>query len=186
MDKEEFWIKNIYVLLNNYYVFFPNKSMTKNELLNSLTRFSVYLLILFIMLNSSIAYMYIPILLLLSTIILYSIDFTEKKKCQPSTKDNPYINPLLHEYNSGNEKLPPCENQDEEITKNVTNNLYMNMTDLFAAKNNERQFFTMPVQDIANAQSDFANWLYGVDKTCKEDNYNCLKYDNLKNNFKAL
>ena len=58
------------------------------------------------------------------------------------------------------------------------------MSDIFGKNNSQRQFYTMPVTTIPNNQTQFANWLYKTEPTCKENNgESCLR--NLNENLKS-
>ena len=46
----------------------------------------------------------------------------------------------------------------------------MDVNDVFAKHNSQRQFYTMPVTDICNDQTNFAKWLYLTPPSCKEGN----------------
>jgi hypothetical protein len=100
----------------------------------------------------------------------------------PSTKNNPFMNVLVTDYKDN-------PNRDAEISKHVyfdnddkrqeiqktikhnfKNNLYKDVSDVFGRMNSERQFYTTPITTIPNDQGNFAKWLYGRPKTCKENN----------------
>jgi hypothetical protein len=44
----------------------------------------------------------------------------------------------------------------------------------------QRNYFTMPWTTIPNKQDEFARWLYLSPKTCKEDQDNCLRYEDIR------
>ena len=50
---EDFWIYNYSTLWKNKYSIFPKQNMSKNEILNSFTRFSLLLIIIFIFIKSN-------------------------------------------------------------------------------------------------------------------------------------
>jgi Tfp pilus assembly protein PilE len=99
------------------------------------------------------------------------------------TTDNPFMNPILNDFNT--ENVPYPVNIDDEVIKekiNLTYNkdLFKDMTDLFDSKNVERQFYTIPGGAIPNDQQKFAEWCYKTPATCKEDTNNCINFDNIK------
>jgi hypothetical protein len=110
----------------------------------------------------------------------YNLDeFNSYKKasCKIPTSDNPFMNPLLTDYN--NENNPePCNADDEDIQNKMVDmfnqDLYRDLNDLFDVKNAQRQFYTVPGGSIPNDQQAFAEWLYKSPPTCKEDNYACI------------
>jgi hypothetical protein len=54
--------------------------------------------------------------------------------------------------------------------------------DLFNRNTSQRQFYTTPVTTIPNDQTGFARWLYKLPETCKENQSNCLKYEDIRFN----
>lgn len=102
------------------------------------------------------------------------------------TVDNPFMNPILNDFNTDN--VPYPVNVDDEVIQdkiNLTYNkdLFKDMTDLFDSKNVERQFYTIPGGAIPNDQQKFAEWCYKTPMTCKEDTNNCVNFDSLKYNI---
>lgn len=102
--------------------------------------------------------------------------------CRKPTIDNPFMNPPITDFNTD---APAACNSDDEniknsITKSFNNNLYMDIDDAFDKMNSQRQFYTVPNTAIPNNQGDFANWLYRTPVTCKEDQEQCLRYEDLR------
>lgn len=118
---------------------------------------------------------------------LYKIDeIIEYKKntCKKPTINNPLMNLNITDYNAGDKPVACNSNEEdisEEIRINYNKDLYENIEDLWDKKNSERQFYTTPNTAIPNNQKEFAEWLYKVPLTCKEDQTNCLRVDFLKN-----
>lgn len=111
----------------------------------------------------------------------------QNQVCKKPTPDNPFMNPIITEYNT--EDPPVACNADDEdikvqIQKNFNKNLYMSVDNLFNLKNSQRQFYTIPMPGIPPDQPAFANWCYRTQMTCKENQQNCLKYEDLR--FKSL
>ena len=108
-----------------------------------------------------------------------------KATCRKPTIDNPFMNPLVTEFNT---ELAPsaCNADDENIQKNINAkfdvNLFMDVDDLFSVKNSQRQFYTIPAPSIPNNQTDFANWLYKSPRICKETSEACLRYEDIRFN----
>lgn len=105
------------------------------------------------------------------------------------TVDNPFMNPILNDFNT--ENVPYPVNIDDDVIKqkiNLTYNkdLFKDLSDLYDSKNVERQFFTIPGGAIPNDQQKFAEWCYKTPSTCKENTENCIVYDDLRyrNNYK--
>lgn len=103
--------------------------------------------------------------------------------CKRPTADNPFMNPSITEYNTFN---PPvaCNADNEEIKALIEEkfnaNLFMDIDDLYDMKNSQRQFYTIPMPAIPNDQTEFANWLYRNETTCKENQDQCLRYEDLR------
>ena len=99
------------------------------------------------------------------------------------TIDNPFVNPILSDYNTENAPYPV--NVDDELIKdkiNLTYNkdLFKDLSDLYDSKNVQRQFFTIPGGAMPNDQQKFAEFCYGVPKTCKEDSRYCVGFDDIR------
>ena len=105
------------------------------------------------------------------------------------TVDNPFINPILNDFNTENAPYP-VNIDDEQIQDkvNLTYNkdLFKDVSDLYDSKNVQRQFFTVPGGAVPNDQQKFAEWCYGVPKTCKEDSRYCVRFNDIRyqNNYK--
>ena len=102
--------------------------------------------------------------------------------CRPPTNDNPFMNPAVSDYNTN---VPSACNTDDEDIKNEIKrtfnyNLYMDIDDVFEKVNSQRQFYTVPNTSIPSNQEDIANWLYRVPETCKQDQEQCLRYEDLR------
>ena len=112
----------------------------------------------------------------------------EKNNCQKPTTDNPFMNKTIYDYNSGN--MPKaCNLNDDEVLTEVQmrfdETMYKNMDERFSLYNTRRQFYTKPTNLQDTNTTQFAQWLYGTDKTCKTDN-ECFKYDDLRHNKKII
>ena len=107
----------------------------------------------------------------------------QQSTCKHPTRDNPFMNPNVTDYNNGNSPTA-CNADDEDIQKEVELNfnkdLYRNVEDLWDKKNSQRQFYTLPSTSVPNNQIEFANWLYSQPNTCKESQENCLRYEDIR------
>lgn len=121
-----------------------------------------------------------------ATNLYYTLDELadyNRATCKKPTAVNPFMNPLITEYNTEN---PPeaCNADDDDIKEQIEDrfneNLFMDIDDMFNIKNSQRQFYTIPVPAIPNDQTEFANWLYKASLTCKEDQEQCLRYEPLQ------
>lgn len=102
--------------------------------------------------------------------------------CRKPTKDNPFMNPPISDFNKD---VPSACNSDDKdisdkIVKSFNSDLYMDIDDVFDKQNSQRQFYTVPNTGIPNNQIEFAKWLYLSPVTCKEDQEQCLRYEDLR------
>jgi hypothetical protein len=92
------------------------------------------------------------------------------------TGDNPYMNILVNEIIDNPKRPPACKTMnkrlDRALSKYFKEKLFYDIGDVFAKTQGQRAFITQPVTTIPNDQESFAKWVYGVEKTCKEGNYN--------------
>ena len=111
-------------------------------------------------------------------------------KCTKPTIDNPFMNVTMKDYMNFDQngsvvnRPPACDPNDPEVKKLVdesfNNNLYRDVGDVFGKMSSQRNYFTMPWTTIPNKQDEFARWLYLSPKTCKEDQDNCLRYEDIR------
>lgn len=205
---DKFWMDDPKVLFeqDRYSVFFPGKDMTRNEQLNAITRYAIYLFIILLFFAQSKYWLYIPAFLVVVVIALHNIElndprrdtiekmkqkaiakrrkFKKKKACQVPTFDNPYMNPLQQDFSNDRVKLPACRLENEGVEDGINHyfneNLYKNAEDLFEKKNSERQFYTVPATTVPNDQIKFAEWLWKEADTCKYNGIQCLEYEDIR------
>lgn len=99
-------------------------------------------------------------------------DIIDNKLCIKPTKENPFMNPSL--LNKTNLNYQSCNFQNKKIKTEMNDffktPVFKDVIDLYDRKFSERQFYTVPATTIPNEQDKFAKWLYGREKTCKENN----------------
>lgn len=85
MQNNIFWTDDIAVLFRdaNYLNFIPSASNNNTENLNALVRFSLYLLIFFLMIHTNTYWLLLPIVIILSTIILHNIYISQHQLSEP-------------------------------------------------------------------------------------------------------
>ena len=202
---EKVWFNDLSILLDKdkLAIFFPNSEMTLNEKLNSIMRLSIYISLSLFLIKRNYRFLFIP--LVMGSLSYMIIKFkpnretfpevkTEDKKNElkiiESTKENPFMNILLNEYEENpnreaeiKEKLLENNEIKEKIEDNFNNNLYKNVSDIYGSMHSQRQYYTNPITTIPNDQKGFAEWCYKVsEKTCKEGNgLSCMK-----NNYEPL
>ena len=97
-------------------------------------------------------------------------------ECRIPTKNNPFMNPGINEY--GNDSISPPKScpsyNNKSIQRRVedmfNDELYRDVNDVFNKNNSQRQFYTVPGNQIPNDQGSYAQWLYGRPPSCKEGN----------------
>jgi hypothetical protein len=108
-------------------------------------------------------------------------------------KQNPFSNVLMTDYLDDplRSPAPPAFNEDgrNEITtsvkktvqflnptiENTSHQLYGDLYNQFDLDTSNRNFFSNPNTRIPNDQGAFANFLYGLMPSCKEDGIQCVK-----------
>lgn len=201
MINTPFWYKNPSVLYEREYIFefFPSKRFDIIRKLNAVLRLSIlYTLIMYLCTKNSM-YLAIPLAVAGVTFIIWyrqsdthTYTVTEESmsnmlddlvkindletECRVPTKDNPFMNPPIHEFSNDRYQKPKAcpsynnvgvQNRVEEL---FNNDLYRDFKDVFGKENSQRQFYTVPGNRVPNDQGSFAQWLYGQPKTCKEGN----------------
>jgi hypothetical protein len=178
---------------------FPSKRFDILRKLNAIVRLSIlYTLILFFMKREQ-KYLVIPLIVMgITWLIWYKqedihVDNIMKDsmsdklddlvkindlstECRIPTKDNPFMNPTLSDYGTN---LPPppksCPSYNNtgvqrRVEELFNEDLYRDVTDVFGKNNSQRQFYTVPGNQVPNDQGAFAQWCYGTPPTCKEGN----------------
>src|SRR4051812_19325714 len=111
-NKMVYWTDNYKILFMNYLEFVPNNGMNNIEKCNALVRFSIYLLLIFIIFGRTNNWLYLPLFIFLLSMILCWIDKNDtkpiKELCQKPTYTNPYMNVLQSDYAYNVNKKPAC------------------------------------------------------------------------------
>jgi hypothetical protein len=189
-NRDKFWLEdpNILIHKNRLVEFSPTYDMTIVEKLNSIVRLSVYVGIILTMVKRKFIYMYIPIVIMGFTCLVYKThdNIYEDYNIQPAvckdtvktepTVDNPFMN--FNQITSNRNKNPaPILHDNPNVQKDIKDkfnfNLYRDVSDMYDRNNSQREFYTMPVTEAVNNQTEFANWLYNTGPTCKEKTINC-------------
>ncbi len=201
----QFWVNNPKVLLKNYINFFPSSKMSVIENLNAIVRFGVYVSIILSMYQRNPRYLFISIIPLIITYTLYNIldlekfeetkydiDMTELKDKDfiLPTLNNPMMNVLLNEYADDPNRNPayPVNDLSKEgyyVKKDMENklnfNLFRDVSDIYNKEHGQGRFYTMPSTTIPNDFQKYKDYMMdGGRKSCKEDRFNCMKYNDLR------
>lgn len=212
IKNEPFWIDKPSILFTqtNFYSIFPTQKMSKFELLNSLTRFFVYLTILYIIFGKKSLFLVFPVIGIITIVTLYYIQRIDKNnlslqtiidqrnldpdqlsdyllnadKVEP-TATNPFMNLTMKDMITDRDKKQN-HGLDDITLKNIDNlfdnGLYKDVDDFYDKSTAKRQFYTTPCTTVINDQKNFANWLYRIPETCKENSVNCLRYEDIRYN----
>ena len=209
MKSDPFWFNDIKILYNEERLteFFPNKHMTHSEKLNALLRFAVYASAILILYYRNYNLLILPIFAAGVTLYIHKFNLlpemsdeqmkdrdilklAEKDECKVPTKDNPFMNTLIHELNDGPKK-PNCDIDKKEVKEEMKNhfnyNLYKDVSDIYDKNNSQRQFYTMPQTTEYGVKAgdsvSFAKWLYELPRpTCKEDTTECTNSNSFFHN----
>lgn len=191
---DKFWLNNINILFDRYIEFFPTSDQSINEILNSLTRFVIYSGILSFLYTHNINTIYFSIVLIFFIIFVHfynsesNLEHFSNYNCTEPTYNNPFMNVLLSDYNNNPNRPPACQSYStlthngvaDDIEEKFSYNLYNDVGSLYGKNNSQRQYYTMPSTTIPNAQTEFAQWLYGDAKSCKDDPFDCVPYERLQ------
>lgn len=177
MDYEVFWFKQPQHLFrwDNYTFIIPNGAMTLDQKLNAIVRFSIYFSVLLVFLRKSLNPLILPCIIGAVTIMIHNAHKTKptevfdnltKKPCTRPTKDNPFMNIMLDEYESNPNRPGACDVESRVVRNKMKQmfeeGLYRDVDDVFSKQASDRQYYTMPITTIPNDQSGFVNWLYGT------------------------
>jgi len=179
--------------------FFPSKRFDILRKLNAIVRLSFVYAIIMYFIRKNTKYLLIPFIAMgitwlvwykqedihTNTILKNSIsdkldDLVQindlNTECRIPTKENPFMNPTFSDFGN-NVDLPakscPSYNNigvQKRIEELFNEDLYSNVGDIFSKESSQRQFYTVPVNQVPNDQNGFANWCYGTPPTCKEGN----------------
>jgi hypothetical protein len=183
---------------------FPSKRFDITRKLNSLLRLSILYSLIIYLINKDNRYIVLPFVVAAVTWVIWTRqkdthidDVLEESmsnrlddlvmindlatECRVPTKGNPFMNPGLNEFSNDNVRMPkscPSYNNvgvQNRIEQLFNEDLYRDVKDIFGKNNSQRQFYTVPGNQVPNDQGSFAQWCYGRPKTCKEGNkLSCL------------
>ena len=107
-------------------------------------------------------------------------------KCQLPSQNNPFGNVQITDYNDNPNRPAACRYTDvkDRIGDFFNTNLYKDVDDIYNHNNSQRMFYTNPNTTIPNNQGIFAESLYKLPMTCKEDetSESCLRYEDVRAN----
>jgi hypothetical protein len=164
--------------------FIPDANMALNEQLNAIFRFSVYFSIVVAVIKQDGRVLFFGVFVGLFTFLLtfyedkkngvregllnnLDIRYDRKQRaCSMPTKENPFMNVLISDYDEFPNKPKACNIVNKEVKKSIkeysNDDVYRDIDDVFNRNTGDRQFYTSPVTTIPNAQGDFAHWVYNT------------------------
>lgn len=187
------WYDNIsnFITTKNYYEILPTSNMSLETKINSLLRLFIYISILLSLIKIDYKYLFIGIIAILLSIVIYNfekqkriktekfldknkIDLIDNKVCLRSTVDNPFMNTPTTEYASNYDKcdIGACDLTNDKVSKTIETNfnarLFRDVSDLYGKMSSQRQFYTVPNTKIPNDQTGFAEWVYKPPPSCHD------------------
>jgi len=200
MIKTPFWYDDISILFKQDTIteIFPSKRFDIIRKLNAIVRLSLFYTLIMYLLKREQKYLIIPLIIMgITWIVWYKQEDIQNDKllkesmndklddlvkindlnteCRVPNKDNPFMNPTLSDYGSGNPPPKSCPSYNNKgvqrrVEELFNEDLYRDANDIFGKNNSQRQFYTVPGNKVPNDQGNFAQWLYGTPPTCKEGN----------------
>ena len=192
---EKLWYNDLkgFITQDNFYKFFPTAEMTYHEQINSIIRFTLYLVIILILFKNNYKVLYILVIVLLLTYGMSLVERVEteekketfhkkniavskatKKECIKPSTENPFMNVLLTDYkeDSIRNNREACDVENKQVKQlmgeKYDEKLFRSVGDIYMNNTGDRQFYTMPNTDIVNDQTGFARWLYDNGPSCKQ------------------
>ena len=188
--KDKTWLKNPKILYHNLTLssFIPNK-LDKDLNFNAISRIIFLLLFITLLSNFNLIF-YIIIILLIFIVYFYENSRLTKPKTKNSisrkyrifspseyitvrpTYSNPFMNnncyskrnEVANVYIDNNTDRRPKSNNKKD---DILNKIFNNTDDIYGRESSQRQFYTVPKIDD---QNHFAEWLYEMGPTLKEQN----------------
>ena len=193
---DPFWLDYPHILWEGDRLreFWPTIDMTGIEKLNALMRLSIYIGIILMIYVRAFWPMYIVFIVSLLTIFMRNSPGIKKeesmiqirggkivpkrrkmpvsdKPCRPPTIQNPFMNPLVTDFDVPQyyeKACPNTANVRHKENEDYYSRMFMDVGDIYGKTNGERQFYTVPGNSIPNDQNAFARWLYRSEPgTCK-------------------
>ncbi len=184
---------------DSLFEFFPSRRFDLIRKLNAIVRLSIIYTIIMVLCTKKTYYLLIPLITGAITWFIWSrqrdthtdtimdeamsnqIDDLVKindleTECRIPTKYNPFMNPGINEFSNDEYRQPkscPSYNNigvQNRVEEFFNEELYRDVKDVFGKNNSQRQFYTVPGNQVPNDQGSFAQWLYGTPSTCKEGN----------------
>jgi hypothetical protein len=107
----------------------------------------------------------------------------EKKTCKRPTAENPFMNIVFSDFLDLTNVPQACNVDNDDIQKEMNNlynsSIFRTVDDIFSRNNSQNMFYTVPNNLDSEGQTNFRNWLFKTNETCKENTANCSYPDRL-------
>jgi len=171
----------------NWYTIVPDSEMDLDEQLNAMVIFSIYFAIIIIIVNKDTRVLYVVVLVCFMTYMFHKHKMQENFKsnelnrklniekdeihnryCVKPTKDNPFMNVSLNDYDEFPNRPAACKDINEVVDALYKSGAPVNETDPFNVKGGDRQFYTTPSTTIPNDSDSFRSFLFDLKPTLKQ------------------
>ena len=195
MSSGQIWYQDPYSFMSReaFLQFFPTPDMTLAQKINAVMRFTIYFVLVMVLISGNLHYMYLLVGVAAVTSAIYELEKRDKRakrenfirdnlaqdvktgeSCVRPTQENPFMNVLMSEYSQNPERPKACDVEQEGVKDMIgdcfNESVIRDVDDIFYKKASDRQFYTTPNTKIPNDQDGFAKWLYNTGPTCKEGN----------------
>jgi len=188
---DKFWYEDINIIFNQNRLieFIPLPDHTREEMLNSILRFSIYISVLMFIFKKTWLMFLLPVFASAITFYIYykNKEYSDPKDdenfpCLRPSENNPLMNILVSDYGYNQDRKKACDvfHVKKDIQKNINRTRYRDSFNLLENDFSERPYYTTAITTIPNNQEDFANWLYKEKDTCKTN----LRYCNVPHDIR--
>jgi Family of unknown function (DUF5762) len=197
---EDIWYKDFGTFISpfNLVKFVPTKDMTFTQVLNAVTKFSIYFSVILYLTNHNIHVFYVTIFTALVSVFLYELYAKNRRKekelyerlgvmlekgtkqyCMQPTSQNPFMNVLVTDYVDFPNRPKACNPNSTKVKKEIDKffekDLYRDVDDVWGRKTNSRQWYVENSTTIPNDRNAFTDFVYNMGPTCKENGLQCYK-----------
>jgi len=187
---DPFWYNDVKILFKKEKMkeFYPSSFMSKNEKMNSITRFIIYCGIVLTILKQDFDYLLYVVCFMIIIGIFFRTNsknveqpkiavhnFPEQSQmiesdCTKPTSENPFANVLMNEYTENPDRDPACYygSNKGEVDSKFLDNIVKDPYDIYNKRHNQRQWHSTANTQIPNDQEAFAHFAFPLKDTCKE------------------
>lgn len=180
------WYDDVSILWKKPLEFFPARWMSVAQQTNALTRLTIYATIASLLLNGDLRSVYLGGIVVVVLAMMYrgrggnsaGMRDTAPTVCRPSTRENPFANTTVNEYNTEKTLLQPCGVKEiaEDAKRHFNEGLPRDFGDIYEKNNSQRQFHSMPGGGVPDTGA-FREFLYGGATNCKTNPLVCTGFN---------